>query len=191
MRLYRVFPHLPSAAEGEPGHPGYLHTGQTIGRWDNAHAYALWYLSYTAAGAAGETFGNLGSWADDMFQTPFLPGGRRALAIFDVPDETPILDLDIARELTTRNVRPSQIVTRNPAFTQALALSIFREHDADSNRQWAGLRWWSFHRPTWFNLALWHTPDAPAPLTLVNVEPLTLTHPAITDAAHALTRALP
>lgn len=66
---------------------------------DNAHAYAIWYLSQTAAGAAGEAFGNFGTWRSSMFETPFLPSGRRALAVFEIDDDLPLLDLDNAREL--------------------------------------------------------------------------------------------
>ncbi|WP_223690509.1 RES domain-containing protein [Leifsonia poae] len=191
MQLFRVFPYLSGARRGQPGHPEYIHRGQTVGRWDNAHAYGLWYLSYSAAGAAGETFGNRGTWSADIFAAPFLAGSRRALATYEIPDDLPILDLDDPRELARRDVRPSQIVTRNPAFTQPFALRVFREENADGTRRWQGLRWWSFHRPIWFNAALWQGFNEDVPVQLARIEELSLDHPAILDAAAALARPLP
>ena len=58
MLVYRVFPHLPSAAPAAPGHAGYLHPGRGGGRLDNPARYSVWYLSYDACGAIGEVFGN-------------------------------------------------------------------------------------------------------------------------------------
>jgi hypothetical protein len=190
MQLFRVFPYHPEASADAPGHPLHLHRGQTAGRWDNARAYALRYLSLSQAGAVGETFGNIGAWSEEMFETPFLPGARRALAVFEVDDDLPVLDLDDPRELARRSIRPSQVVTRNPVVTQALALDAFRELDDAGSPRWAGLRWWSFHRPVWFNVALWETPDRSAPLRLVRVEPLSLSHAAVEDAATTLVRPL-
>jgi len=190
MRLYRVFPHDPAARAGRPGHPLFLHHGQTVGRWDNARLYATWYLSFSAAGAVGESFGNLGTWTDAMFETPFLPGAHRALGVFEVPDETPLIDLDDARVLAERDVHPSQVVIRDIAFTQPFAARVFAETDARGARRWAGIRWWSYHRPVWRNAALFDTPDAPAPVTLSAVEPLDLDHPAVREAARMLLRTL-
>lgn len=190
MELFRVFPYDPAAELRLPGSPLYLYPGQTVGRWDNAHAYATWYLSRTAAGAIGETFGNLAQWSESMFETPFLPDARRALAVFEVADDLPLLNLDDAQVLASRGIRPSQVVIRNTAFTQPLALKIFREQNQDGSPRWAGLRWWSFHRPSWENVALWERPDGPAALRIVRVEPLTLAHPAVVDAAAALVRML-
>lgn len=188
MELYRVFPYKSSARSGEPGHPNYLFRGQTAGRWDNSHAYLAWYLSRTAAGAIGETFGNLAHWSLSMFDTPYVPGARRALAVFNVPDALPLLDLDDPAELVKRSVRPSQIVRRNIGFTQPFALSAFREQNPDGSRRWAGLTWWSFHRPIWTNAALWATDTEPSPLALQRVEQLDLDHPAIVDASAELVR---
>jgi len=188
MELFRVFPHDPSARPDQPGHPGYLHRAQSAGRWDNAHAYAAWYLSRSAAGAVGETFGNLGRWSSSMFDTPYLPSARRALAVFEVPDDLPILDLDDPAELARRSVRPSQIVKRNTGFTQPLALGVFREQNPDGSRRWAGLSWWSFHRPIWTNVMLWETDREHPPLSLLRIEQLDLAHPAIVDASAELAR---
>lgn len=188
MQLFRVFAHHPSARPGTPGHPGYLQRQQVSGRWDNAQTYRAWYLSRTAMGAVGESFGNLGRWLPSMFETPYLPGGRRALAVFEVPDDLPILDLDDPSELARRQVRPSQIVKRNTGFTQPFALRAFREQNADGARLWAGLSWWSFHRPDWTNLMLWENEEVRPPQTLLRIEPLDLSSPAVVDAANELIR---
>jgi hypothetical protein len=190
MKLFRVLAHDPRAATGRPGHPTYVYPGQTAGRWDNASAYTIWYTSRTAAGAVGEAFGDLASWSPDMFATPYLPSARRALAIFEMPSGTALLDLDDPEELSARGLRPSQVVERHPAFTQAFALGVFRETTADGARRWAGLSWWSFHRPHWTNVALWSAPGEACPLSLTAVEPLALSHPAVAEAAATLSRPL-
>ena len=191
MELYRIFPYDPEAPAGTAGHPLFLHRRQTIGRWDNAHSYATWYFSESAVGAAGETFGSLGTWRQSMFETPSLPSARRALAVFEIDDDLPQLNLDDASALAARGARPSQVVTRNIAFTQPFALSVFRETNPDGSRRWAGIRWWSFHRPTWVNVALWETDESPSPLSFVRIERLDIEHPAIVSAATELLRERP
>ncbi|WP_308466321.1 RES domain-containing protein [Rathayibacter soli] len=124
MKLRRIIPYGPSAWAHAPGHPLYVHRGQTVGRWDNAPAYATWYLSDSAAGAAGEAFGNLATWRQSMFEPPFLPIARRALGVFELDPGTRRLDLDNAGELASRDARPSQVVIRNTAFTQPFAVRL-------------------------------------------------------------------
>ena len=88
MLLYRVVPYLASATPGEPGHPSYVHRPQGRGRLDNPSAYDCWYLSEQEAGAVGEVFADLLSWTDDMFAAPYLPGATRALAAYEITDDT-------------------------------------------------------------------------------------------------------
>lgn len=186
MLLYRVFPYLGAASAGQPGHPEYLHKPQIRGRLDNTTEYDCWYLARDAAGAVGEAFGNQGVWSDAMFETPFLPGGRRGLGVFEVPDEIPVLDLDDSQNLADRGLRPTQVVIRNLSVTQAWALKIFGEQKADGERKWDGVKWWSFQRPQWEVYGLWGDPPHH-----VRVEHLDLTHYAVIDAAKALARQLP
>ena len=188
MQLFRVFAHHQSARPDSPGHPGYLHRRQGSGRWDNAQTYGARYLSRSAMGAVGESFGNHGRWLPSMFETPYLPGGRRALAVFEVPDDLPVLDLDDPAELIRRQVRPSQIVKQNTGFTQPFALRVFHEQDGDGSQRWAGLSWWSFHRPDWTNVMLWETEEIRPPLALLRIEPLDLSHSAVVDSANELVR---
>ena len=185
MLLYRVFPYLDAAGEEEAGHPRYLHRPQGKGRLDNPDEYDCWYLSADPSGAVGEAFADFHTWIPDMFPVPFLPGGRRALGTYSLPDDTPLLDLDDARNLLERGLRPTQVIERNRAATQAWALKIFQETNPDGSRKWSGVRWWSYHRPHWGIVGLWGvTPEC------VEVEALSLGHPAVVDAARALAKPL-
>ncbi|MCL2787139.1 MAG: RES domain-containing protein [Micrococcales bacterium] len=189
-RLYRVFAHRPRTRPGGPGHATYAPPGQTAGRWDNASAYTIWYTSTTPAGAVGEAFGDIAMWSADMLETPYLPGARRALATFELAREARLCDLDDAATLLDLGIKPSQVVIRDPSVTQPLALRLYREPGLSSRHQFHGLTWWSFHRPEWTNVAVWAPLSNPCPLKLLRTEPLTLDHPALKDAAHALTRPL-
>jgi hypothetical protein len=187
MLVYRIFTESAGAHPGEPGHHSYIPHMQTTGRWDNANEYGLIYLAQSPEGAVAEVFGELPQWGPTMFDVPHL-GGRRALATFSMPDDLPILDLDDAQTLVEQHLRPTQVVIRNPAFTQTFALRAFREHTAAGERRYAGIRWWSFWRPQWAVLALWVQPGEPYPLQLQGIDQLTLDHAAVRDAAKALVR---
>ena len=149
---------------------------------DNPSRYSVWYMAYEAGGAIGEVFGNQQTWSDAMFASPGLPGGRRALATFTLPDDLPILDLDDANTLVVRGLRPTQVVKRNRPATQAWALRIYDERDDRGQRMWQGVTWWSFHRPHWRLLGYWGS----TPPAVVKVEPLDMTHYAVIDAASTL-----
>ncbi|MGY1686882.1 RES family NAD+ phosphorylase [Geodermatophilus sp. SYSU D00867] len=181
MLCYRVFPFLNQAGPGEPGHPSYLHLPQGQGRLDNPHRYNVWYLAADASGAVGETFGDLSRWRDEMFTFPALAGSRRALGTFRIQDDVRLLELDDARNLLERGLRPTQVIDRNRGVTQAWALRTWEETDGRGVQTWAGVRWWSFHRPHWRIIGLWgHMPEC------VEVQPLTMRHPAVVDAATTL-----
>ena len=189
MLLYRVYLRDPSARAGASGHPTYLHKPQGSGRWDNPSLYDAWYLSSSAEGAVGESFGNIPVWTDDMLEHP--TGLRRTLATFSAPDDLSVFDFDDASNLARIGMRPSQVVTRNKGLTQGRAAELFSEPGPEGSRRWAALRWWSFHRPTWANLILWGTASEPAPLTLADVEYLDLSSTSVVEAAKALHRPLP
>lgn len=186
MLLYRIFAHDPSARAAEPGHPGYVHPGQGAGRWDNPDLYVGWYLATSPAATVGEVFGDLSSWDDAMFEAPFVPRGRRALGTYAVPDSIPLLDLDDARELAARALRPTQVVSPNRAATQRIAREIAAERDSEGVPRWHGLSWWSSRRSHWPVHCVWGQPPV-----CVDVEHLDLDHPAVRDAATALAKPLP
>jgi hypothetical protein len=173
--LYRIFPHLPSARRGEPGHPLYLHAGQGKGRWDNPASCLAWYMAQEPVSAVGEAFADLATWRDEMFPFPQLPGAQRALGVYRVADDLPYVDLDDARTLVERGMRPTQVIERNRPYTQGKAREIHQE------RRWNGIRWWSFHRPQWRVWCLWDVEPA-----CEDVEQLNVAHVAVRDAAGAL-----
>ncbi|WP_091764773.1 RES domain-containing protein [Blastococcus aurantiacus] len=186
MLCYRVFPYLASAGPGEPGHPSYLHLPQGNGRLDNPHRYNVWYLATEASGAVGETFGNISHWRSEMFDFPALSGSRRALGTFSISDDARLLDLDDARNLLERGLRPTQVIDRNRGVSQGWALRAWEETDGRGSQVWAGIRWWSFQRPHWRVLGIWgETPQC------VDIQELTVHHPAVVDAANTLLRRLP
>lgn len=76
---------------------------------------------------------------------------------------------------------------RFPMTCQTIALKIFRETKGDGSRERAGIRWWSFHRPQWNNVALW---DEDVTLDCQAVETLSLGHLAVRDAAGVLAKPL-
>jgi len=184
MLVYRVFPQLPSAAVGTLGHAQYLHAKQGLGRLDNPGHYLVWYLACSPTGAIGETFADLDIWSDSMFVYPGLAGSRRSLATYSIPDDLPLLDLDDAKNLLDRGLRPTQVVERNRSATQAWALRIFDERNDRGSRMWNGVKWWSIHRPQWENIGYWGN----AAPTVENVETLTTSHAALKDAARALSK---
>lgn len=135
--VYRVFARDPKAKPGQPGHHTYLHHPQGKGRIDNPHMYDAWYFAEKPEAAVGEVRGDVSVWSDEMFETPFLPGGRYALGRFRLPDNVALLDLDHASHLAERNLRPSEVVSRVRNTTQGWAASIFQEAQHDGSRKWA------------------------------------------------------
>lgn len=190
MLVYRVFPYLAAAAPGMPGHPLYLHRPQGHGRLDNPAHYDTWYFALTPEAAVGESFADLSTWTEDMFTFPKVPGARRALGTFEIDDGWPVLDLDDARTLYERRLRPTQVIARNRAVTQSWALGVFDERDDRGERRWSGIRWWSFHRPHWTVIALWYARGEPVAHKVVLVEELNLAHVAVRDAARSLAKAI-
>ncbi len=101
-----------------------------------------------------------------------------------LPDDLRVLDLDDPSVLVERSLRPTQVVARNLAVTQAWGHRIWDERDPHdpAARRWQAVQWWSYHHPSWEVLASWDKPE------LVDVERLDLDHGAVVDAAHALRR---
>ncbi|MBG6185514.1 hypothetical protein IWX65_003493 [Arthrobacter sp. CAN_A214] len=185
---YRVFVYDPKAKPGQGGHPGHLHRPQRTGRIDNANHYDTWYLSEKPEGAIGEVFGNLDKWSDDMFLSKFVPGGRRVLGVFDIPDDTPLLDLDDANNLLYWGLRPRQVVIRDRPTTQTWALRMFRESDGAGQRKYDGVKWWSFQRPQWTVYGVWVPPGETPTFTYLHHEDLSLSHYAIENVRRSLAK---
>lgn len=109
---------------------------------------------------------------------PALPGSRRALCTYELADQAPILDLDDASALVNWGLKPSEVVTRDRARTQAWALRVY---EAESH---AGVRWWSYWNPDWGSLGLW---DLTA-IEVVKVDPLTVDQEDLEAARQVLLR---
>lgn len=176
MRVFRVLPYLAGAKVGEPGHPLTVPTPQTAGRISNPDAYRVLYVSDAAAGAVAERFGDLNEWSDEMFKSPGL-ATRLHLAAYELGSGR-VLDLDDARVLLDRGLRPSQIVTRDREITRAWALAMYDE------RAWAGVRWWSYYEPSWGSFGLWDVGD----VEIVGVSPLDGQSPWVLEAASTIKR---
>lgn len=93
-----------------------------------------------------------------------------------MPEVLVTADLDNPRELVTRRLRPSDVISRDFARTQAWALTIYNSNTV------AGVRWWSYHDARWASAGFW---DLNA-ITDYGVGRLDITHPAIAEAAEVL-----
>ena len=176
--LYRVFPYLPGAAQGEPGSPLYI-PPQGGGRLDNPDLYSVFYASSAEAGAVAEAFGRFPEWTRAILGgSPALPGSARALATCRLDDDEKICDLDDSVQLAALGLRPSDVVSRDYTRTREWARRLFHEG------RWAGVRWWSYYDPRWSSLGIW---DADA-LSFVASRVLTLDDAAVVDAARTIAR---
>lgn len=101
------------------------------------------------------------------------------LAQLQIDDESHLIDLDEPRVLTRTRLRPSQVATHARPVTQAYATRIFDEHPTA-----IGLRWCSTLEAGLANLTLYDR--AAGALRLIDVEELTLNHPATHEAADLL-----
>ena len=120
-----------------------------------------------------------------MFDFPAVPGSRRTLGVYKLPDDLRICDLDDPRRLVELGLRPTQVVARNLAVTSDWAHRIWSQRsEAVDGPKWQAVQWLSFHRPTWTVIASWERP------TLVSLERLGLDHPAVVAAAESLNRPL-
>jgi hypothetical protein len=177
---------LPWQARASPDEPGgalwFPRELQGAGRHDNPDRYGCLYVSEEAAvSAVAEAlapFRGTGGLSEAMLDRLGL---RLALARLqlDLADDGAILDLDDPQTLTRTQLRPSSVATGVRTSTQAYAARLF-----DENPETLGLRWWSTLEASLHNLTLY---DRAAPsLRLGEIEPLTLEHPAVHEAAGLL-----
>ncbi len=180
MRLWRVFPWDAEAGPGSRGHPLWIPRSlQGAGRHDNPELYGAIYLSERPAAAVAETIAHLRGQALDDADLE-RAGLRLALVGLEASVDGRLWDLDEARVLMERRLRPSVVATRVRRTTRRWAAELFRA------RPWRdGIRWWSTLEAAWmhvtlFDRALRRIEPAGPP------EPLRLAHVAVREAADAV-----
>ncbi len=176
--LYRVFPFLPKSTQNGPGGALYV-PPQGGGRLDNPELYSVLYLSNSAAGAVAEAFGRFPEWTPALFESsPGLPGSIRVLARYRLLEKASVCNLDDPAKLLRLSMRPSEVVVRDYVRTRAWARRIYEL------RKWIGIQWWSYYDSSWASLGLWDLQG----LTLADIEPLQMDHPAVLEASRTIVR---
>jgi hypothetical protein len=144
-----VIPVAAGARRGRPYHPLFVPPATGTARIDNPDRYRVLYLSGSAAGAVAEAFGRFARWGPFLLDHP--AGHRRRVVTYELAEPAAVLDLDDARALLDRRLRPSDVVTRERTVTQRWAAAV---HD---EARWSGVRWWSYYDPRWSSVGLWAT----------------------------------
>jgi hypothetical protein len=149
---------------------------QGDGRHDNPDRYGCLYLSSDAGAAIVEQLarfrGNV--LVPGMLRRRGLP---LALATLELEERARLVDLDDPRVLAARDLRPSQVATRQRTLTQPQALAI-HESGAD------GIRWWSTFESLWGNVTLFDR--AAKRLRLADVSALSVGDAALRGALELL-----
>ena len=140
MRVFRVLPFDPNAADDEPGGVFF-------------RPYSCLYVADNAAGAIAEVFGRFDMWDRALIEARpaslLLPDSSFALAVYELADDVQVCDLNSAERLLEFGLRPSDVVTRDRAVSQAWAAKI------EQTGTYAGVSWWSYYDPAWRSIALW------------------------------------
>jgi hypothetical protein len=175
--LYRVFSWDGASTGRQSGGPLFVaRDRQGAGRHDAPARYGAWYCARDAVAAVAESIqffrGSVLTAAD--FQRP--TGIDKALARLWLDDEALIVDLDDARELVARKVRPSNVATRRRPVTQRLALAMFEEGVA-------GFQWWSTLEAEWANVTLFHERVVRRVRLVAPPQSLTMALPEVREAA--------
>ena len=192
VTLFRCYPRITGARRGKPGHWSFVPTPQLHGRWDNTELYDSWYFSQSAVGAVAESFYNKREWIPEVFLTP--QNEPRVIAEFTY--EGTLLELDNAETLVSLGIRPSAVVIQDLGTTQGIARRIYEQHVAQADPSGSepvpgGLTWWSSQMPSEYSVMLWgHEGAQPPGLKFVGLQPLSVEHPAVVEAASRLYRVL-
>jgi hypothetical protein len=173
-----VLPFLANARPDEPGGSLYV-PRQGGGRLENPELYSVLYLSDAASGAIAEAFGRFPEWTPAVLAgSPSLPGSARAIARYRLADEAPLCDLDDPEQLKRLRLKPSEVASRDYSRTRAWVRRIYEQ------RQWIGVRWWSYYDPRWTNVGLWDI----GRLEVEDVRSLRLDDPALVEASRTIAR---
>ena len=128
MRVFRVLPFDPDAAEDEPGGVFFRPPGGKNRADSPTLSYSCLYVSDSAAGAIAEVFGRFDMWDRALVEARpaslLLPNSSFALVTYELADDARVCDLNSAERLLEYRLRPSDVVTRDRAVSQAWAAKI-------------------------------------------------------------------
>lgn len=176
MILHRCFAWNQSAREDEPDGARWCpQPFQGEGRHDNPDLYGCLYLSDRPLSCIVE---QLAAFRGQRLLPSMLTrrGLPLALASFEIPDSARFVDLDDPAVLIRERLRPSLVATRERSLTQPQARAVYRRQ-----KSVAGLFWWSIWEAQWRNATLFDR--ALTRVRVTQVEVLSLSHPAVQDAA--------
>jgi hypothetical protein len=180
--LWRLVPWRARAKPTEPwGGLWFPRELQGAGRHDNPDRYGCLYAAQSPLSVVAEALAPFrGSGA--LTSSMLLRGGRPLALVrlaLDDGGADGLVDLDDARVLVRQRLRPSEVAIGARAVTQAYAARIFQRRSRA-----LGLRWWSTLEASLINVTLYDR--ARGHLSLLDVEPLTLEHPATLQAGELL-----
>jgi hypothetical protein len=180
VRLWRVLPWDPSAADGQRGHALWVpREYQGGGRHDAPDRYGCLYLAEMAVSAVAEMLAPFRGTGDLQPELLVRSGRQLALAELELADDAALVDLDDPTVLVSETLRPSVVATGRRSVTQAYAVDQFERHlDA------AGLRWWSTLEASWIQVTLFDR--ALGGLGVHDVRTLAIDDEAVTAAAFHL-----
>ena len=185
MKAYRIAPWDPRGGPKQLFQGlAAVRPGQQSGRWDNSRLYGALYLALSQAGAVAEVLGSHTEWTEGLFDAPGL-GLRRHLLSIEIADPVVagLVDVDDARFLTDHGLRPSEVAGRARTRTRTLAADLYAEGAT-------GIRFWSYYRPEWTNVALFVPPVAASGVKVIAAEQMTLDLPCVAAASEMLCRVL-
>lgn len=176
MILFRCFAWDERAREREQDGPLWFpREFQGEGRHDNPAVYGCLYVADRAVSAVVE---QLARFRGQRLIPPLLRrrGLPLALAELELDAASQLVDLDDPLVLRRERLRPSAVATRAREVTQPQALALHTKHPNA-----AGLRWWSTYEALWTHVTLFDR--AAAMLRIREVRPLTVSDPAVVEAA--------
>lgn len=178
--LYRVCVVHPDARRAtDNGHPLYVWPRQGAGRIDDpAGGYRVLYAATGREAAVAEALGRYPRWTPPVLAAPPAAPPGSVLALVSYDGAPAVCDLDDAGRLLALQLRPSRVVTRDRAVTQAWARRLY------DTGEWEGVSWWSAYDAEWTSVGLWDHSS----LSVVDVTPLRLDDPAVVAAAERILR---
>ena len=177
MIVYRCFAWNASVIRNDPDGPLWFpRPFQGDGRHDNPDLYGCLYVADRPVSCVVE---QLAVFRSQRLTAPMLRrrGLPLALAELELADAADVIDFDNPRVLVRERLRPSAVATRSRQTTQAQARTLYEQRPS-----LAAVKWWSVYEALWANLTVFER--AAAELRLNAVHELTLTHPAVIEAAH-------